>query len=230
MFLINLREVGNSEKAYESYQLSMLETIFDLEAIRETLGYKKWGFAGHSTGGMLGVIYGIHFSSSLKFTVIVGAAARDYSTFSADCIYNPKHPQFNRMQELIETLKRSDLSAKKRNELSSERTKLSLYEPDKYHELFNLGIKKKMSAARLNYFNREYPIFDVTKKLKLISTPTLIMCGKYDVQCPVTYSFEMHEQIPNSKLVIFNKSNHYPFLEEAERFEKELIHFRNNIL
>lgn len=79
-----------------------------------------------------------------------------------------------------------------------------------------------MSAIRLNYFSREVQIFDVTRKLQLISAPTLIVCGKYDVQCPIIYSIEMNELIPNSTLIIFNKSNHYPFLEEAERFNKEI--------
>lgn len=79
-----------------------------------------------------------------------------------------------------------------------------------------------MSAARLNYFNHELQIYDVTKKLKLITSPTLIMCGKYDVQCPLPYSLELKELIPNSKLIIFNKSNHYPFLEESKLFSEEL--------
>lgn len=71
VFLVNLRETGHSEKAVEPYQLSMLESIFDLEAIRE-----KLGFAGHSTGGMLGIIYGIYFSNSLDFNVIVGGSCK----------------------------------------------------------------------------------------------------------------------------------------------------------
>lgn len=225
VYLVNLREAGNSAKAVEPYQLSMLETIFDLEAIRKELGFEKWGFAGHSTGGMLGIVYGIYFSSSLKFNVIVGAAAREFTTFSPDCIYNKNHPKYKRMQELMEALKQADLSSEKRHELSSERTKLSLYDPDKFNELFNLNIRKKISAARLNFFNREIQIFDVTKKLKLISSPTLIMCGKYDVQCPLTYSLEMNELIPDSKLVVFNHSNHYPFLEESKRFMNEFIQF-----
>lgn len=37
VFLINLREAGNSDKANEPYQLSFLETIYDIEAIREEL-------------------------------------------------------------------------------------------------------------------------------------------------------------------------------------------------
>ncbi|MCJ0930531.1 alpha/beta hydrolase [Virgibacillus halodenitrificans] len=221
VFLVNLRETGNSEEAKEPYQLSMLETIFDLEAIREELELDEWGFAGHSTGGMLGVIYGIYFSNRLSFNLIVGAAAREYMTFSKDCIYNSNHPKFFRMQELNETLKCSDLTLDKRNALKTERTKLSLYEPENYDALFSRDIIKGISAIRMDFFNREVQVYDVTKKLELISCPTLIICGRYDVQCPVKYSIEMHDGIANSKLVIFEKSNHYPFLEEAERFKIE---------
>jgi proline iminopeptidase len=82
-----------------------------------------------------------------------------------------------------------------------------------------------MSGTRLNYFSREVQVFDVTKKLGLISTPTLIICGRYDVQCPVSYSIEMAELIPKSRLVIFEKSNHYPFLEESDQFKVEFNNF-----
>ncbi|PGM53330.1 alpha/beta fold hydrolase [Bacillus sp. AFS053548] len=225
VFLINLRETGNSEKAHFPYELSMVETIFDLEEIRKSLGYLSWNFAGHSTGGMLGIIYGIYFSNSLNHNIIVGAAARDYATFSKNCIYNWAHPQFNNMQDLIERLKINELSIEERKALSIERTKLSLHKPERYHEYFNLPISKKMSAIRLNYFNREFQIYDVTKKLALISCSTLIICGKHDVQCPIEYSEEMAEGIANSKLVILNQSNHYPFLEEKELFFKEVTQF-----
>lgn len=227
VFLVNLREAGSSSRVEEPYQLSFLETIFDLEAIREKLKIKKWGFAGHSTGGMLGIIYGIYFSDYLNFTVIVGAAAREYMTFSEDCIYNSKHPNFDRMQELTESLKRQDLSLETKNNLKIERTKLSLFNPEQYAEYFSMNINKGISAIRMNYFSREVQVYDVTKKLVYITTPTLIICGKYDVQCPVIYSMEMAEYIPDSKLVVFNRSNHYPFLEEAELFKKEYNLFIN---
>jgi proline iminopeptidase len=82
-----------------------------------------------------------------------------------------------------------------------------------------------MSAIRMNFFNRELQIFVVSKKLKLITTPTIIMCGNYDVQCPLIYSLEMHDEISGSKLVTFSKSNHYPFLKEKELFLKEVQMF-----
>lgn len=226
VYLINLRETGDSEKSHEPYEISMLETIFDLEAIRKSLGYTSWSFAGHSTGGMLGIIYGIYFSNSLNNNLIVGAAARDYTTFSNNCIYNKNHPQYKKMQNLLEKLK-SNLSKSEREHLSIERTKLSLHKPELYDEYFNLPIHKKISAIRLNYFSRELQIYDVTKKLGLISCSTLIICGKYDVQCPLEFSEEIATNVPNSKLVIFDESNHYPFLEEKKRFIEVVSQFVN---
>ncbi|UFU01198.1 alpha/beta hydrolase [Radiobacillus kanasensis] len=225
VYLVNLRETGMSEKAKNSYELSMLETIFDLEAIREQLGEKKWAFAGHSTGGMLGIVYGIYFSEKLSFSVIVGAAAREYMTFSEDCIYNPAHVNFHRMQQLNVTLKNPNLVEEERQTLQRERVSYSLYEPERYEELFCKPIQKKMSSIRMDYFNREIQLFDVTKKLKFIINRTLIMCGAHDVQCPLTYSEEMARLIPFSNLVVFQRSNHYPFLEEEDEFKKQYISF-----
>ena len=229
VFLINLREAGNSTKAEHPHQLSMLETVLDLEAIREQLGFDQWGFAGHSTGGMLGVLYGIYFSDHLSFNILVGAAAREYMTFSEDCIYNPKHPQFQKMQNLMESLKQPDLPPEEKTELKIHRIQLSLADPNKYEEYFSKNIRKEISATRLNFFSRELHVFDVTRKLTLITAPTLIICGKHDVQCPLEYSVEMGGLIPNSVLAIFGNSNHYPFLEEAERFTTAYTSFVNRL-
>ncbi|KHE73200.1 alpha/beta fold hydrolase [Halobacillus sp. BBL2006] len=225
VFLVNLREAGNSVKAEHPYQLSLLETVFDLEAIREAMKVESWSYAGHSIGGVLGVIYGIYFPERLTANVIVGAAARDYTTLSPQCIYNQQHPDYELMQGLMIALKSPELSPQERRNNSIERTKLSLKHPEMYKQLFNKSIHKKMSAARLNFFNRELQIFDVTRKLHLSSAKTLILCGEHDVQCPLEYSIEMSELIPNSELVVFRESNHYPFLEEKERFKQEVSKF-----
>lgn len=220
VYLVNLREAGNSEKAQHPYELSMLESVFDLEAIRTALGLEQWGFVGHSTGGMLAVVYGIYFSAHLRYMVIAGAAAREYMTFSKDCIYNHAHPRFSRMQELIENLKSTEATERQKQQWKIERTKLSLANPDNYESYFSSPITKKMSAIRIDFFSRELQLFDVTRKLHLIATPTLIMCGRHDVQCPLMYSQEMAELIPGAQLAIFDNSNHYPFLEEKTRFHQ----------
>jgi proline iminopeptidase len=218
VYLVNLKEAGNSSKATHPHELSMFDAVYDLEAIREVLGYSSWIYAGHSTGGMIGVLYGIHFSPSLSSLIIVGSAARKYANSSPECIYHKEHPKFEYMQELIERLKNPNLSQAERSEISKKRTKLSLFKPEKFNEYFPLNINKKMSSVRMNFFIREEMIFDVTRQLVSITSPTLIMGGQHDVQCPVSFSVEMSELITYSTLYIFKESNHYPFLEEKTLF------------
>ncbi len=217
VLLINLRDAGNSAKSQVENELSMIETIHDLEAIREALQLPTWHFAGHSTGGMLGLLYAITYPNPLQSLVVVGAAASNY-TETPFCIYHPAHPKFHYMQQLIEHLKSPHLTNEERKELSTERTKLSLYKRENYNSCFDKPIKKTMSASRMNAFAHEYPSFDLREHLPSIKTKTIIMCGRHDVQCPIQYSIEMHEGIRNSIFVTFEESNHYPFLEEAAQF------------
>ncbi|AOM13340.1 proline iminopeptidase [Bacillus thuringiensis Bt18247] len=217
VFLINLRDTGRSVTAQSENELSMVETIHDLEAIREVLQLPTWHFAGHSTGGMLGLLYAITYPNPLQSLVVAGAAASNY-TETPFCIYHPEHSHFHYMQELIENLKIPHLTSEERKELSTKRTKLSLYKPENYNSYFCKPIKKTMSVSRMNAFANEYPSFDLREYLPSIQTKTLIICGRYDVQCPIQYSIEMHDGIRNSIFIPFENSNHYPFLEEATQF------------
>ncbi|OUB52752.1 proline iminopeptidase [Bacillus thuringiensis serovar higo] len=228
VFLINLRDTGRSVTAQSENELSMIETIHDLEAIREALQLPTWHFAGHSTGGMLGLLYAITYPNPLQSLVVAGAAASNY-TETPFCIYHPEHSQFHYMQEHIENLKSLHLTSEERKELSTKRTKLSLYKPENYNSYFFKSIVKTMSASRMNAFANEYPSFDLREYLPSIQTKTLIICGRYDVQCPIQYSIEMHDGIRNSIFIPFENSNHYPFLEEATQFTSTIQTFYKSL-
>ncbi|WP_270179259.1 alpha/beta fold hydrolase [Alkalihalobacillus sp. CinArs1] len=225
VYLVNLKGAGKSCAADEPHEYFMLDTVFDLESIRKELGYESWSFAGHSTGGMLGCVYGIYSTEGLSKLILAGAAAREYASSSRNCIYHREHPEYDDMQRYIEQLKNPALSPDERQTISMNRTKLSLYNPDQYEELFSKGIHKGLSAVRMNFFAREIMHFDVTRQLKKITAPAMILCGKHDVQCPLPFSQEMADSIQNSEFVVFHESNHYPFLEERKKFQKVIQDF-----
>jgi len=64
----------------------------------------------------------------------------------------------------------------------------------------------------------ELRAFNVISRLGEIGAPTLVLCGRYDFICPPSKSEIMHGGLPNSELVIFEESGHFPFVEEAELF------------
>ena len=58
-----------------------------------------------------------------------------------------------------------------------------------------------------------------TDRLYLASqVPTLILWGRRDRMIPVEHAFAAHEAIPQSRLVIFEDSGHFPQAEEPQRF------------
>lgn len=64
-------------------------------------------------------------------------------------------------------------------------------------------------------------------QLASVQVPTFIIVGRYDPQAPLPCSEELHEQIPNSEMVIFEHSGHNPYLEEPAYFSETIENFFN---
>ncbi len=226
VYLVNLREAGQSVKAKEDEQLSMKESVRDLEAIREALGYNRWVFAGHSTGGMLGLVYGHSYTESLTKMVVGGAAASNAYMRHEGSMYATNSPLNKRLKELFAIIKSDEASSEEKREANRAWTDLSLYRPAQRAEYFKRPSSGKVVPRRLDYYSfKELPHFNLTEELNCIHVPTFVFCGQHDTQCPVEFSEAIHEGLPHSELYIFKESNHFPFLEEETKFDKMIDQF-----
>ena len=88
----------------------MIETIHDLEAIREALQLPTWHFGPFNRWYAWTFICN-YISTFLTIISRSRAAASNY-TETPFCIYHPAHPQFHYMQKLIENLKALTLQMK----------------------------------------------------------------------------------------------------------------------
>jgi proline-specific peptidase len=66
--------------------------------------------------------------------------------------------------------------------------------------------------------------WDITDRLGEIRIPALVIVGRYDEATPALAE-TVHHGIPNSKLVIFENSAHYPHIEETNRYLQVLEQF-----
>lgn len=73
----------------------------------------------------------------------------------------------------------------------------------------------KNMARRLSYADR----------LGSVQAPTLLLVGRHDPQTPLPASAELQAGIPNSRLVIFERSGHSPFVEEPLFFANTVDDF-----
>jgi proline iminopeptidase len=225
VILVNLKECGNSDRVHEDHDLSMAETVEDLEAIRIFFGYDTWSFAGHSTGGMLGLVYAINHSDVLNSLIVVGAAASNEYIYSKNSIYCRENPKNNRIREIFSILKSADTTNELKAQAAREWTEMSLHHPDKWDHYFSKPSSGRTVQKRLDYYNRNLSSFDIRDSLSIIKTRTLVMCGRYDAQCPLSFSEEIHYLIVGSEFNVFEDSNHCPHIEETENFKDAIIHF-----
>jgi proline iminopeptidase len=66
---------------------------------------------------------------------------------------------------------------------------------------------------------------DYSQQVKEIQVPTLVCVGRSDPQAPVPCSEELAQSLPEAHLVIFERSGHYPFIEERQHFVEVLSSF-----
>jgi len=69
-------------------------------------------------------------------------------------------------------------------------------------------IWSKNMYARLSYSGR----------LGDVKAPTLILAGRHDPEAPLPCSEELLRGIPDANLIVFERSGHSPFIEEASQF------------
>lgn len=222
VFLINVRGAGNSPIIEADEQMTLEEIILDLEAIREALHIPKWAFAGHSTGGMLALQYAVLKQQSLTKCICGCSAASKAYASHPNSIYCAKNKNFNRIIEIMESLNNPDTPQVKRKELDFEWAMMSFTSEEKLKHALTIPNSGRTVGRALDYFRKvAIKSFDLRKELPTIHIDTHVFGGKYDAQCPIEFSFEIADLIPNSQLTIFEQSNHNPFVEE----EKLFLHF-----
>lgn len=90
-------------------------------------------------------------------------------------------------------------------------------EPD--DEQQGIPIREKVWGGNL------FQQLDYANRLGEVKAATLILVGRHDAEAPLPCSEELYQGIPNSELVIFDQSGHFPFMEEAHKFNEVIEEF-----
>jgi L-proline amide hydrolase len=70
--------------------------------------------------------------------------------------------------------------------------------------------------------------WDITGRLPEISTPTLLVSGRYDEATPHIVE-QIHQRIPGAQWQVFEESSHMPHVEEPDAFLETVEAFLKTI-
>jgi proline iminopeptidase len=226
---------GFSDNPNDTTMWDLPRYVEEVEQVRVALKLNKDNFylLGHSWGGILGMQYALKYQNNLKGLII--------SNMMASC---PKYGEYSKVLEkqmnpdVLKTIK--ELEAKKD------------YTNPKYMELlmanfYNQHILRKpvsewpepvtRSSGRMNqslYITMQGPSelglsgkltnWDVSKELKNITVPTLVIGAKYDTMDP-EYMKWMATQFPKGTYLYCATGSHMSMYDDQQTYMNGLIDF-----
>jgi non-heme chloroperoxidase len=214
---ITLRGFGKSDKPYGEYNYNVHAS--DIKAVLDKLEIEDAVLCGFSMGGAIAIRFVANYNGANVSKLVLAAAAAPVWTQREDFQYNlPK----SAVDDLIE------LSRKDRPKLLADFAKIFSAEETSLNEgigswLNGIGLSASSHAtAECLIALRDT---DLRSDMVKIRVPTVIMHGKKDKICSFDLAEQMKIGILHSHIIAFENSGHSLFLEEAQKFNAELIKF-----
>jgi proline iminopeptidase len=197
----------------------------DIEGLREWIGAEQIIMAGGSYGGFMAMEYTIRYPGRVRALVL-----RDTSPDNS-------HEASARANALASARVKVDLE--KLDRIFDGRVRDDDDLRDCWREILPLydynydpaAVEQRVQATPYRYeahnyaFSVNIPNYDIKSALSSITCPTLVTVGRTDWITPVERSEAIARLVPDSRLVIFEKSGHSPQIEEAEAWTRTVRDF-----
>ncbi|RKT31255.1 proline iminopeptidase [Microbacterium sp. AG1240] len=202
----------------------------DLDGLREWAGAETVIMAGGSYGGFIAMEYAIRYPDRVSAVVLRDTSADNGNAHLA--------------RENAIASDRVDIDMEKFDRIDEGRVRDNDDLKDCWREILPLydfvydpeATERKVQATPYRFEAHNYAFsvnlknYDLKPRLPGVTAPTLITVGRTDWITPVSCSETIAELIPDSHLVVFEKSGHSPQIEEAEEWTRTVRSFLHRVV
>ncbi|MEA2600154.1 MAG: proline iminopeptidase [Acidobacteriota bacterium] len=200
----------------------LAEQIADLEALRQHLGAEKIDLLGHSWGGYLVMAYAARHPDRIRRLLIVDSAAPKWG--DTLFLFKEVYPEgVARQNALAFSDELGDETAKADG--MREYFSMLFYSPENRDAFLAAAGDFHYSEKVNKALNADLARFDLGPELPKYRFPTLVVTGRHDANVAPATAYRIHQAIPGSRFVVFEKSGHLPFFEEPARFVQVIEEF-----
>lgn len=201
----------------------------DVEGLRQWAGVDRFVMAGGSYGGFISMEYAIRHPDRVSALVL-----RDTS---------PDHSNDDAARRNAAASTRVTIDMAKLDRINTGQVRDDDDLRDCWREILPLydhvydpaAVEAKVAATPYRYATHNYafahnqPHYDIKAQLPSITCPTLVTVGRDDWITPVECSETIVSLIPDSRLVVFEKSGHSPQIEEADEWRRVVREFLHEV-
>lgn len=231
---------GNSDDPKDTSMWDLQRYVNEVEQIRQALNLGKDNFylLGHSWGGIVAMEYALKHQQHLKGLVISNmmSDAVAYGKYAADVLAPQMDPKVLDTIRRIEAAK--DFSNPKYMELLTPHFYLShvLRIPlDQWPEPVNRSFAKMNHSLYVTMqgpsefgISGKLATWDVSKQLKSITVPTLVIGAKHDTMDPAHMEW-MSKELPNGRYLFCPNGSHMSLYDDQQVYMNGLIKFIKDV-
>ena len=228
LLFIDTRGSGRSSRPADATQMGSAVMADDIEELRRYLGLDSIDLLGHSNGGAIAVFYAQRHGAHLRKLVLVSSQLLGFDLNDAIGKFLTAAADDPRYREAVPY---SGTPAPETDAAFAQRfgnlLPLYFHDPHKNQAAFEEAIGNPPSAWAFHAQKAvdQLPSADQMPGLGRIRAETLILVGRHCWICPVLVSDKLHVGIRGSRLVIFEHTGHFPWIEEPDRFFPEVTRF-----
>jgi proline-specific peptidase len=204
------------------------DMIEDLERLRGEWGLNSITVLGHSHGGAIALGYAIHHSETVHKLILVDACMEDHDFSSEREREIAARKNDSRFKDAITTIT-GNYDPKTDEQFDAYLKKilpLYFYDPASGMPRFAKTDTALPSVWAYHAFDApERPVSKQEGLLDHVKAQTLVLVGQGDWICPVAEGQRLNQGIRNSRLVVLEKSGHFPWIEGPNRFFAEVVQF-----
>jgi len=216
------RGTGRSTEVKPGSSLTLADQLADLDAVRRSLGAETIDLLGHSYGGALVMAYTARYPQRVRRLLIVDSAAPKWK--DTIFLFGQVFPEVSERMDGFEFASQfgdaAAIEAGVREYLS-----MIFWDPghrDAFLKQFSArGFRRHVNEA----LDADMGRHDLNPEIAKFRLPVLVITGRYDMNVAPVIAWRIHKAIAGSRLAIFERSSHLPFLEEPDRFRQEVEDF-----
>jgi len=232
MVYLDQRGSGRSDRPKQARHYSIPLLVDDVEALRRRLGAPRIDLIGHSFGTILALEYGARHPDRVSHLVLAAAVPDLPRMIDIQCarLRQEDKAAFARAAQgkRAGAYPRCDIFRAYEGEGLSAMIHRNMYprpaigrKVDRTDAAGGLGNSGELSGALIDKGLWNYRFLKAAK----VSAPTLIIAGGRDLQAVEAPQRDLARALPHSRLLVYPGDGHFMFVEEPQRFAKDVTAF-----
>jgi len=230
LIFLGLRHDAQSESSMEINKITFDTYLNDIEQARKTLGLEKLAVLGHSGNGLTALGYACKYPQSTSHLIMIGTPPvmnEEYSKVTEEYW----ETQASAERKLILKQNSEELTEDELNKMTPMGRFISTYVANApmyfYDPKYDCSWVFKDHIFNLDVFDHVWGKVlsqnGLDKVQGKISTPVFLALGKYDFVVPYyLWDDAIRGKLSNLSNNLFEKSGHFPMVEERELFDQKL--------